>query len=157
MIRTGIGVDSHAFGAGDGFHLGGVWIAHSGGVQGHSDGDTLIHAIVDALLGAAGKGDIGRHFPSSDEQWKDARSSLFLETTADMITAAGGQIHNIDATIILQEPQLGDRLSEMSATIASALGIGADQVNIKATTTDQLGFTGRKEGLAAMAVATVEL
>lgn len=157
MIRTGIGVDAHAFGAGDGFFLGGIWVAHSLGVKGHSDGDTLIHAIVDALLGAAGMGDIGRHFPASDPQWKDARSSLFLEATAALIATAGGHIHHIDATVILQEPMIVDLLPEMATSMSAALGIGAGQVNIKATTTDYLGFTGRREGLAAIAVATVDL
>lgn len=157
MIRTGIGVDTHAFGAGDGFFLGGIWISHDHGVKGHSDGDALIHAVVDALLGAAGMGDIGRHFPSSDPQWKDVRSSRFLEATAAMIAKQGGLIHHIDATVILQEPVIGESLPEMAVTMSAALGINADQVNIKATTSDLLGFTGRKEGLAALAVATVEL
>ena len=157
MIRTGIGLDAHRFVTGDGFRLGGVDIAHSSAVAGHSDGDVLIHAVVDALLGAAGLGDIGSHFPSSDGQWENADSGQFLERTGSLIREVRGTIQHIDATVVLQEPVIAHHLPAMRRHIAATLQLPESQVNLKATTTDYLGFTGRKEGLTAVAVATLEM
>lgn len=157
LTKTGIGIDVHAFSPGDGFKLGGVWIPHTQGLAGHSDGDALIHAIVDALLGAAGLGDIGAHFPSSDPQWKDADSLAFLTATVAMVSDAGGEIIHLDATIVLQEPRLSDHFPAMQAAMGSALTIDPAKLNLKATTTDHLGFTGRNEGVLATAIATLEI
>ena len=157
MIRTGIGVDAHKFVSGDGFRLGGVHIDHSSGVAGHSDGDVLIHAVVDALLGAAGLGDIGGHFPSSDAQWEQADSRQILAKVRAMIDAGHGVIQHVDATVVLQEPVIAPHLPAMRRNIAANLQVKEGQINLKATTTDFLGFTGRQEGLTAVAVATLEM
>lgn len=155
MIRTGIGVDAHAFIPGGGFVLGGASIPDSRSIAGHSDGDVVIHAIVDALLGAAARGDIGTHFPSSDPQWKDASSRIFLTRTRELLAEAGYRTEHIDCSVVLQEPAISSYIPEMRRNVSKDLGIDLDRVSIKATTTDQLGFAGRKEGVAALAVATI--
>ena len=155
MVKTGIGVDIHGFTKGEGLTLGGVNIPYDKSIAGHSDGDVVIHAIVDALLGAAAGGDIGTHFPSSDARWKGTSSRLFLQRARGIVAESGGQISHVDCTVILQEPAIAAYIAEMRRLIAADLAIDSGQVSIKATTTDHLGFTGRKEGIAALAVATV--
>jgi 2-C-methyl-D-erythritol 2,4-cyclodiphosphate synthase len=155
-MRIGQGIDVHAFGAGDGFTLGGVRIAFEGGLEGHSDGDVLLHAIVDALLGAAALGDIGGMFPSSDERWRGADSRALLELTARRIREAGFEPVNVDATVVAERPRLAPYVADMRAAVATTLGIGVDRVSIKATTTDGLGFTGQGEGIAAFASVLIE-
>ncbi|MCR9213603.1 MAG: bifunctional 2-C-methyl-D-erythritol 4-phosphate cytidylyltransferase/2-C-methyl-D-erythritol 2,4-cyclodiphosphate synthase [Proteobacteria bacterium] len=156
-IRTGSGFDVHAFEAGRELSLGGVKIAHDKGLKGHSDADVALHAITDALLGAIGAGDIGTHFPPSDEKWKGAASPLFLQHAAGLIRDKGGQISNIDLTIICEAPKIGPHREEMREKVAGILEISPDRVSIKGTTTEKLGFTGRGEGIAAEAIATVRL
>ncbi len=155
MLRCGIGADVHAFTAGDGMVLGGVKVPFHQSIAGHSDGDVVIHAIVDALLGAVGAGDIGSHFPSSDPRWQGADSRLFLREAHSILEQAGATLNNVDCTVILQEPALTPHIPEMIKLLAADLEVEASQVSIKATTTDHLGFTGRGEGIAAMAVATI--
>jgi len=155
MVKTGIGVDTHAFTDGDHLVLGGVTIPFERSIAGHSDGDVVIHAVVDALLGAVARGDIGTHFPSSDARWKGASSRLFLQRAREIVAEADGTISHVDCTVILQEPPVAPQIPEMRRLIAADLDIKTDQVSIKATTTDRLGFTGRKEGIAALAVATI--
>ena len=153
--RTGMGFDVHAF-AGDGpLMLGGVEVPHSRGLAGHSDADVVLHAITDALLGAAGLGDIGEHFPPSDARWKGAQSSLFLAHAVVLIRARGAIIDHVDCTVIAEEPKVGPYRSAMRMRIAEIAGLGLDQVSVKATTTEGLGFTGRREGVAAQAVASI--
>jgi 2-C-methyl-D-erythritol 4-phosphate cytidylyltransferase/2-C-methyl-D-erythritol 2,4-cyclodiphosphate synthase len=153
--RTGLGFDVHGF-AGDGpLMLGGVAIPHSRGLAGHSDADVALHAITDALLGAAGLGDIGEYFPPSDPQWQGASSDLFLAHAAGLIRSSGGIIDHVDCTIICEEPKVAPHRSAIKARIAHILGLGQTQVSIKATTTEGLGFTGRREGIAAQAVASI--
>jgi 2-C-methyl-D-erythritol 4-phosphate cytidylyltransferase/2-C-methyl-D-erythritol 2,4-cyclodiphosphate synthase len=153
--RTGMGFDVHAF-AGEGpLMLGGVEVPHSRGLAGHSDADVVLHAITDALLGAAGLGDIGEHFPPSDPRWKGAASSLFLADAVELVRARGAIIDHVDCTIIAEEPKVGPYRSAMRARIAEIAGLGLDQVSVKATTTEGLGFTGRREGIAAQAVASI--
>ncbi|MBA3578250.1 MAG: bifunctional 2-C-methyl-D-erythritol 4-phosphate cytidylyltransferase/2-C-methyl-D-erythritol 2,4-cyclodiphosphate synthase [Sphingomonas sp.] len=155
--RTGIGFDVHAF-AGDGpIMMGGVSIPHPRGLAGHSDADVVLHAITDALLGAAGLGDIGEHFPPSDPQWKGAASERFLAYATALIRERGGIIDHVDCTIICEEPKVGPHRLEMRGRIAAVLGVRDDRVSIKATTTEGLGFTGRREGIAAQAVANIRL
>ncbi len=155
--RTGMGFDVHAF-AGDGpVMLGGVAVPHSRGLAGHSDADVVLHAITDALLGAAGLGDIGAHFPPSDPRWKGAASDTFLLHAAALLRDRGAILDHVDCTIIGEEPRIGPYRDAMRSRIADILGIGMDQVSIKATTTDGLGFTGRREGLAAQAVASIRM
>jgi 2-C-methyl-D-erythritol 4-phosphate cytidylyltransferase/2-C-methyl-D-erythritol 2,4-cyclodiphosphate synthase len=155
--RTGLGFDVHAF-AGEGpVMIGGISVPHSRGLAGHSDADVVLHAITDALLGAAGLGDIGEHFPPSDPQWKGASSDLFLVDAAARVSALGGIIDHVDCTIIAEEPKVGPYRDAMRSRIADILRIGVDQVSIKATTTEGLGFTGRREGIAAQAVASVRM
>jgi 2-C-methyl-D-erythritol 4-phosphate cytidylyltransferase/2-C-methyl-D-erythritol 2,4-cyclodiphosphate synthase len=157
VSRSGIGFDVHAF-AGDGpVMLGGVAVPHSRGLAGHSDADVVLHAITDALLGAAGLGDIGEHFPPSDPQWKGAASDTFLLSAAALLHERGAILDHVDCTIIGEEPRIGPYRDAMRSRIADILGIGVDQVSIKATTTDGLGFTGRREGIAAQAVASVRM
>ncbi len=157
MVKTGIGVDVHGFTKGEGLTLGGVNIPYDKSIAGHSDGDVVIHAIVDALLGAVAGGDIGTHVPSSDPRWQGRDSRLFLQRAREIVAEVGGQIINVDCTVILQEPKITPFIPEMRRIIATDLAIDSGQVSIKATTTDQLGFTGRKEGIAALAVATVDV
>ena len=155
--RTGIGFDVHAF-AGDGpVMMGGIAIPHSRGLAGHSDADVVLHAITDALLGAAGLGDIGEHFPPSDPQWKGTSSDLFLAHAAGLIRERGGMIDHVDCTVICEEPKVGPHRLEIRRKVASILGLDEGQVSIKATTTEGLGFTGRREGIAAQAVANIRL
>ena len=155
--RTGTGYDVHAFGPGDQVMLGGIAIPHDNALLGHSDSDVALHAITDALLGALADGDIGRHFPPSDPQWKDADSSIFLEYAAKRVAARGGRILNLDVTLICEAPKIAPHADAMRARIAAIAGIAQGRVSVKATTTEELGFTGRREGIAAQAIATIEL
>jgi 2-C-methyl-D-erythritol 2,4-cyclodiphosphate synthase len=154
-FRSGIGIDAHAFAEDRRLVLGGVEIASSGGLAGHSDADVLIHAIVDALLGAAAMGDIGRHFPDSDARFKNISSLLLLGETRNILAADRWSVSNVDATIVAQRPRLGEHIAAMRQRIAETLGVEITRVSVKATTTEKLGFTGREEGIAAVAVATV--
>ena len=157
ISRTGMGFDVHAF-AGDGpIMMGGIEVPHERGLAGHSDADVVLHAITDALLGAAGLGDIGEHFPPSDPHWKGAASAIFLAHAASLIRERGGIIDFVDCTVIGEEPKVGPHRAAIRASVAAILGLAEDQVSIKATTTEKLGFTGRREGLAAQAVATIRL
>jgi len=155
-IRVGSGYDVHAFIEGRPLVLGGITIPHSYGLSGHSDADAVIHAIVDALLGAAALGDIGMHFPSSDERWKDQPSTVFLTYTADLLHQHNLTIGNIDATIVAERPKLAPHIAAMRAHLAEHLHLDIGQVSVKATTTDGLGFAGRREGIACYAVALIE-
>ncbi len=157
MVKTGIGVDVHGFTKGEGLTLGGVNIPCDKSIAGHSDGDVVIHAIVDAMLGAVAGGDIGTHFLSSDPRWKGADSRLFLRRAREIVAESSGQVSHVDCTVILQEPAIAPYIPEMRRIIAADLAIDSGQVSIKATTTDHLGFTGRGEGIVALAVATVEI
>ena len=150
-MRVGQGFDVHAFGAGDHVVLGGVRIAHPKGVVAHSDGDVVIHALCDAVLGAMGDGDIGQHFPDSDPRYRGADSRVFLRVVAERMKAAGLQLINADITVLAEAPRIGAHRSAMAANLAADLDVAAALVNIKATTTERLGFIGRQEGLAAMA------
>ena len=155
--RTGMGFDVHAF-AGDGpIMLGGVEIAHNRGLAGHSDADVVLHAITDALLGSAGLGDIGEHFPPSDPRWKGAASALFLAHAVELLRGRGALIDHIDCTVIAEAPKVGPHREAMRAKIAEIAGLRVDQVSVKATTTEGLGFTGRREGIAAQAVASIRM
>jgi 2-C-methyl-D-erythritol 4-phosphate cytidylyltransferase/2-C-methyl-D-erythritol 2,4-cyclodiphosphate synthase len=156
-IRVGQGFDVHPFGPGDSLMVCGVRIAHSAGVVGHSDADVGLHALTDAVLGAIGAGDIGMHFPPSDPQWKGASSDRFLAHAVEMVRARGGGIAQLDVTIICERPRIGPHRAAMVERVAAIAGIAADRVSVKATTTEKLGFTGRGEGIAAQAVATVRL
>ena len=157
VSRTGLGFDVHAF-AGDGpIMMGGVEIAHARGLAGHSDADVVLHAITDALLGAAGLGDIGEHFPPSDPQWKGAASAIFLAHAASLVRSGGGIIDFVDCTVIAEEPKVGPHRLAMRSKVAEILGVAMTQVSIKATTTEKLGFTGRREGIAAQAAATIRM
>lgn len=155
MIKTGIGYDTHRLGEGHKLILGGVEIPSEKGAIGHSDGDVLIHAIVDALLGAAGLGDIGQLFPSDDKQWKDADSRHFLTVTEERVRQAGFEIQHVDAIIILQRPKLSGYIPRMRYQIAYNLQLDESAVSVKATTTDHLGYIGKGQGIAAQAVATL--
>jgi 2-C-methyl-D-erythritol 4-phosphate cytidylyltransferase / 2-C-methyl-D-erythritol 2,4-cyclodiphosphate synthase len=157
VSRTGMGYDVHRLEFGKELWLGGILIPHDKGLAGHSDADVALHALVDALLGAAGDGDIGTHFPPSEEQWAGAASTRFVEYARDRIAARGGLIDHVDLTIICEAPKIGPHRSAIRARIAALLQIEQDSVSIKATTTERLGFTGRGEGIAAQAVATVRL
>lgn len=156
-VRTGTGFDVHRFAPGDHVWLGGVRIAHTHRLDGHSDADVALHALTDALLGAIGDGDIGQHFPPSDPRWKGADSRLFLADAARRVAERGGRITNVDLTILCEAPRIGPHRDAMRRAIASILGIDLERVGVKATTTEGLGFTGRREGIAAMATATVVL
>ncbi|HEY8330967.1 MAG TPA: 2-C-methyl-D-erythritol 2,4-cyclodiphosphate synthase [Pseudomonas sp.] len=152
-MRIGHGYDVHRFGEGEFITLGGVRIPHRFGLVAHSDGDVLLHALSDALLGAAALGDIGRHFPDTDPQFKGADSRVLLRHVFALVQAKGWQVGNVDATIVAQAPKMAPHIEAMRATIAADLGIVLDQVNVKATTTEKLGFTGREEGIVVHAVA----
>jgi 2-C-methyl-D-erythritol 4-phosphate cytidylyltransferase/2-C-methyl-D-erythritol 2,4-cyclodiphosphate synthase len=156
-IRTGNGYDVHAFGDGDHVWLGGVRVAHDRGLRGHSDADAPLHAAVDAVLGALADGDIGAHFPPSDPQWKGASSDRFLRFAVDRVRQRGGRLVHLDVTIVCEAPRIGPYRDAMRARIAEIAGISVDRVAVKATTSEQLGFTGRREGIAAFATATVRL
>ena len=154
-FRVGIGFDAHPLAAGRRLVLGGVDIPYHLGLSGHSDGDVLVHAIMDALLGAAGLGDKGVHFPSSDPQYKDISSLTLLETVARLVGQEGWRISNVDATMLAQKPKLAPFIQTMREQAGKALAIPVDRVGIKVTTTDYMGFVGREEGIAACAVASL--
>ena len=155
-MRIGHGYDVHKLVEGRDLILGGVKIPHHLGLLGHSDADVLLHAVSDALLGAAGLGDIGRHFPDTDPQYKGADSLKLLQIVAQKVAAAGYRVSNIDVTMIAQKPKLKDHIPQMAANIAAAVGIDVSRVNVKATTEERLGFTGREEGLSCHAVCLLE-
>jgi 2-C-methyl-D-erythritol 2,4-cyclodiphosphate synthase len=155
-LRIGQGYDVHAFTTGDFVTLGGERIAHTHGVLAHSDGDVLLHAICDALLGAAGLGDIGMHFPDTDPRWRGADSRAFVRHIRALLEERGYAIVNVDATVIAEAPRLGKHREAMRASVAADLGIDSARVNIKATTSEKLGFIGRREGLACQAIALIE-
>ncbi len=156
MIKTGIGYDVHPLAEGHRLIIGGVEIPVERGSVGHSDGDALIHAIVDALLGAAGLGDIGQFFPSDDDRWKGVASKLFLAEAIEKVRGAGFELNHLDSIVILQKPRLADYIPEMRYLIAYTLQVDESCVSIKATTTDRLGFIGKGNGWAAQAVVTLE-
>lgn len=153
--RTGIGYDVHAFTEGDHVWLGGVKIPHSQALLGHSDADPVLHALTDALLGTIGDGDIGMHFPPSDEKWRGAASHLFLADAARRVTERGGRIVSVDCTVVCEAPKVGPHRAALQAEIGRILGLSAERVGVKATTSERLGFTGRREGIAAIAIASV--
>lgn len=155
-IRVGFGYDVHAFAQDRFLVLGGVTIPFTSGLSGHSDADAVIHAVVDALLGAAALGDIGSHFPSSDIRWKDQPSAVFLTYTRDLLEQQRCSINNIDTTIVAEQPKLAPHTEAMRAHLAQHLHLDIGQVSVKATTTDGLGFSGRREGIACYAVALIE-
>ena len=155
--RIGTGFDVHRFTTGDHVWLGGIKIAHSHGLEGHSDADVVLHALTDALLGTIGDGDIGQHFPPLDPEWKGAASRVFLEDAARRVRTLGGHVGNVDVTVLAEAPRVGPHRAAMQALIGDVLGLAPDRVGIKATTTEGMGFTGRREGIAAMATATVFL
>jgi 2-C-methyl-D-erythritol 4-phosphate cytidylyltransferase/2-C-methyl-D-erythritol 2,4-cyclodiphosphate synthase len=157
LPSTGMGFDVHAFSGAGPLMLGGVEVAHSRGLAGHSDADVVLHAITDALLGAAGLGDIGEHFPPSDPRWKGASSSVFLAHAVELVRQKGALIDHVDCTIIAEAPKVGPYRSAMRARIAEIAGLSVGQVSVKATTTEGLGFTGRGEGIAAQAVASIRI
>ena len=155
-MRVGFGYDVHAFMPGRALVLGGVTIPHDYGLSGHSDADAVIHAVVDALLGAAALGDIGTHFPSHDRRWKDQPSAIFLDYTYALLVQHSWHIGNIDATIVAERPKMAPHIQQMRAHLAEHLHLEREQVSVKATTTDKLGFAGRSEGIACYAVALIE-
>ncbi|WP_129139192.1 2-C-methyl-D-erythritol 2,4-cyclodiphosphate synthase [Modicisalibacter coralii] len=155
-MRIGHGFDVHRFGDGDHLMIGGVRIPHAQGFVAHSDGDVLLHALCDALLGACALGDIGHHFPDDDPRWAGADSRELLRDVLGHVAAAGYRVGNVDATVIAQAPKLAGHIAAMRETIAGDLGVTRDAVNVKATTTERLGFTGRGEGIAAEAVVLLE-
>jgi len=157
MVHVGIGYDVHQLVAGRKLILGGVEIPHNKGLDGHSDADALMHAICDAVLGALGEEDIGHFFPNTDPRWKGAPSKVFLQEAARQVTFKQGKIVNVDATVIAQAPKIYPFIREMKVRIAEALGVNLQQIGVKATTNELMGFVGREEGIAAMAVASVDL
>ena len=157
LPRVGTGFDVHAFAAGRRLMLCGVEVPHEAGLAGHSDADVGIHALCDAIYGALAEGDIGRHFPPSESEWKDADSARFLRHAAGRIAARGGVLSNADVTLICERPKITPHAAAMIARLADLLGVAADRVSVKATTTERLGFIGRMEGIAAQAVATILL
>jgi len=157
MNRVGIGYDVHPLVEGRKLFLGGVELEHDKGLEGHSDADVLIHALADAVLGALGAGDIGHHFPNTDERWRGVSSLVFLEQIRGLLAERGAVLENVDASVIAEAPKIAPHLEKMKAKLGTALGISPAQVNLKATTNEKLGFAGRGEGIAAMAVACVTL
>ena len=155
--RTAFGFDVHGFAPGDKVMLGGIAVPHAKALAGHSDADVALHALTDAVLGTIGAGDIGKHFPPSDPQWRGASSDRFLRHAADLVARRGGRIVHLDVTIVCEAPKVGPHREAITASIARIAGIAPDRVSVKATTTEGLGFTGRREGIAAQAVATVEI
>ena len=155
MTRVGIGYDVHQLKKGELLYIGGIHISSDVGSVGHSDGDALSHSIADALLGAAGLGDIGILFPSEDDTWKDVRSTFFLENVARRVKESGFSINNIDATIILQEPRIGDYIDKIKLSIATSMGLEQSTIHIKATTTDRIGAIGEGLGWGAMAIVSI--
>ncbi|HEY6024810.1 MAG TPA: bifunctional 2-C-methyl-D-erythritol 4-phosphate cytidylyltransferase/2-C-methyl-D-erythritol 2,4-cyclodiphosphate synthase [Pseudolabrys sp.] len=156
-VRIGSGLDVHAFGPGDHVTLGGIRIAHGQALMGHSDADVALHALTDAILGALADGDIGAHFPPSDPQWRGASSDRFLIFAVERVRARHGRIANLDLTVVCESPRIGEHRDRMRANIAKLAGIGIERVAVKATTSEKLGFTGRGEGIAAYATATIRL
>jgi 2-C-methyl-D-erythritol 4-phosphate cytidylyltransferase/2-C-methyl-D-erythritol 2,4-cyclodiphosphate synthase len=156
-VRIGTGIDVHAFGPGDHVTIGGIRIPHDRALTGHSDADVGLHALVDAILGGLADGDIGSHFPPSDEKWRGAASDQFLTFAVERVKKRGGRIAHLDLTIVCEMPKIGPHRDAMRAQIAKLAGIGIDRVAVKATTSEQLGFTGRREGIAAYATATLRL
>ena len=156
MIRTGIGYDSHRFTADRPLRIGGVRIPYERGLAGHSDADVLAHAVIDALLGAAGLGDIGEHFPDDEERWRDVDSIDLLRAIVAMVIAGGLEIVNVDCTVLMEQPRLGPHRRAIRERLAEALGLEATRVNVKATSGERMGFIGRGEGVAALAVASVQ-
>ncbi|MEK6734222.1 MAG: 2-C-methyl-D-erythritol 2,4-cyclodiphosphate synthase, partial [Pseudomonadota bacterium] len=160
-IRSGIGFDAHKFAENISMDnhvmLGGVKIPYERKLEAHSDGDVLIHSLVDAILGAIGEGDIGLHFPPSDAKWKNANSVMFLEFANNLVKQKNGAINNIDVTVICEKPRLSQYKDEIKNNLAKILSITSDRVNVKATTTEKMGFTGRGEGIAVQAIATISL
>jgi 2-C-methyl-D-erythritol 2,4-cyclodiphosphate synthase len=156
MVHVGIGYDVHALVQGRKLMLGGVDIPHTKGLEGHSDADVLMHAICDAILGALGEADIGHFFPNTDPRWRGAASRVFLHEAARLTAVRNGKIVNVDATVIAQEPKLFPHIQEMKRNIATALELDQQHVGIKATTNERIGFIGREEGIAAMAVASID-
>jgi 2-C-methyl-D-erythritol 2,4-cyclodiphosphate synthase len=154
-FRVGSGFDVHAFGPGDGVVLGGVKLPWDRGVLAHSDGDVLLHALTDALLGAGGLGDIGQHFPDTDPRWRGAASAQFVAHAVQLLADAGWRVVNADLTLLAEAPRIAKHRADICHSIAAALGVPQQQVNLKATTTEKLGFIGRSEGLAAQAVVLV--
>lgn len=154
-MRVGHGFDAHRFCDGDHVVIGGQRIAHSRALEAHSDGDVLIHALCDALLGAAGLGDIGRHFPDNDPAYSDIDSRILLRRVREALAAGGWRVGNVDTTVVAQAPRLGPHIDAMREMLADDLGIAVDLVNVKATTTERMGYVGREEGIAAYAVALV--
>lgn len=157
QTRTGMGYDVHRLASGEELWLGGVQINHDKGLSGHSDADVLLHALTDALLGTIAAGDIGDHFPPTDPQWRGAASARFVEYAASLIAEKGGMIHNVDMTIICEAPKIKPHRETIRRTVAGILAVDPDRVSLKATTTERLGFTGREEGIAAQAIATISL
>jgi 2-C-methyl-D-erythritol 2,4-cyclodiphosphate synthase len=157
MNRVGIGYDVHQLVEGRKLFLGGIEIAHDKGLDGHSDADVLIHAIADAILGALGSGDIGHHFPNTDERWRGVSSLVFLEEIRRMLEKRGATLENIDASLVAEAPKIGPHIDRMKAVLGQALALTPDRVGLKATTNEKMGFLGRGEGIAAMAVACVSL
>jgi 2-C-methyl-D-erythritol 2,4-cyclodiphosphate synthase len=155
MSLSGIGYDSHRLLAGRPLIIGGVTIAHDRGLDGHSDADVLIHAVIDALLGAAGLGDIGEHFPDTDERYRDAGSLVLLASVVTSVIATGLEVVNVDCTVVMETPKLGPHRDAIRTNLAQALGLPAQRVNVKATTGEGIGFVGRGEGVAALAVASL--
>jgi 2-C-methyl-D-erythritol 2,4-cyclodiphosphate synthase len=155
-MRIGHGYDAHRFGDGDFVTIGGVRIDHSHGLEAHSDGDVLIHAICDALLGAAGLGDIGRHFPDDDPAYRGIESRILLRRVCVAIAEKGWRLGNLDSTVVAQQPRLGPHIAAMRSMLAADTGVSEGQVNVKATTTERMGFVGRGEGIAAHAVVLLE-
>jgi 2-C-methyl-D-erythritol 2,4-cyclodiphosphate synthase len=157
MIRVGQGIDVHPFDDKRPLILGGVRIAETGGLAGHSDADVVLHAVTDALLGAAGAGDIGQYFPSEDPRWKNADSSRFVREAKTIVTEMEAEISNVDVTIIAERPRISPHREAIGAFIAKLLDLPRGRVNVKATTTDHLGFIGRGEGICAMAIVAIEI
>ncbi len=157
MVHVGIGYDVHALVEGESLIIGGVTIPHKKGLKGHSDADVLMHAICDAVLGAIGERDIGQFFPDTDPRWKGVASKVFLEEAQRQVGFHKGTLVNVDATIIAQEPKLNPHVTQMVQNIAEALHLSPDRVGVKATTNERIGFLGREEGIAAMAVASVDI
>lgn len=151
-MRVGSGFDVHAFGPGDFIMLGGVRVAHTHGVLAHSDGDVVLHALTDALLGAAGLGDIGQHFKDTDPRWRGADSKHFVRAVMDMLRARGLRVGNADVTVLAERPKLSPVREDIRRQVAELLQVDSERVNVKATTTEKLGFLGRAEGIAAQAV-----
>jgi 2-C-methyl-D-erythritol 2,4-cyclodiphosphate synthase len=155
QTTTGIGYDCHGFADGRRLVLGGIEVAHDRGLSGHSDADVLTHAIIDGLLGAAALGDIGQHFPDTDERYRDADSLELLRATAGLLTAGGWRVQHVDATVVIERPALAPHREQMRTALAEALGVELDRVSVKATRGEGIGFVGREEGAAALAIATL--